>query len=532
MAKYSQSEGKQTFVYPNLSDSSDVFRLLELWPGDFPDPVECRLFSCSIAEARGRYKALSYTWGPPASSRWIFLDDCKFPVRENLHGFLESYRGLGSTGPIILWIDAICIDQQNVAERNQQVQAMGRIFKGAATVCTWLGPATEDSDYLFEYISSCRPNPETLERNSPEPERPGIRDAVIRVLKRPYWTRLWVVQEIMLAREITVMCGTKSLDWDDFQGFVAQVPDMRDGFESLHTDVQRLQDGRERLENQELSLQDAISTFGDRDGQEMHDRVYAFLGIAGDFQNRTSKGFSVDYANPIEQLFVEVLTFCGPRIDPGFIPKLANLLGVKADESRCPTVPTRERLFLNDPVTLQMTPNGTLGDRMPHTRAEPWLEGITMSALPLLFYAELPRSESWSESLLPKRQNLMLSEGICFFFDNELSRYDHIYNYFRVSNDGKWESITQSRTIFVCMAMSKSSYRHDRSILPILGLFVPNTEKPQLADVKHSLRYCRKLKSQLETGNVAVDAVSGTLRITFSARTWLSWFGTETWIGH
>ena len=111
--------------------------------------IRCELFSTPFKNMP-QYGALSYTWGPPEPSGSILLDGRPFMVRENLWSALCHLRL--PKRDRFLWIDAICIDQGNILERNHQVKRIGSIYEGASKVLIWLGPQKDQSDVALSFI--------------------------------------------------------------------------------------------------------------------------------------------------------------------------------------------------------------------------------------------------------------------------------------------------------------------------------------------------------------------------------------------
>ncbi|KAF2660972.1 HET-domain-containing protein, partial [Lophiostoma macrostomum CBS 122681] len=111
-------------------------RLLSLHPRCEPDdPIQCSLKIHQFDDSSLlSYVALSYVWGPTLPAFEIVVGGRNISVRKNLYDFL-----LQKTGNELLWIDALCIDQQNDQERNHQVERMGEIYKRADRVIAWLG---------------------------------------------------------------------------------------------------------------------------------------------------------------------------------------------------------------------------------------------------------------------------------------------------------------------------------------------------------------------------------------------------------
>ncbi|KAI3531975.1 HET domain-containing protein [Colletotrichum abscissum] len=167
-----------------------------------------------------KYRAVSYTWGDGSPSEIIFLDGQPFPVRPNLWSCLY-YLGLASrhTEWEYLWVDAICINQANDAERNSQVRCMDETYRSAACVSVWLGLI---------------PLPEGLPRNTLAPvktlESDGFdwRESMLELASRPYWTRFWVIQECLLGSEVELYCSDNRIRWFDFQEILCTEADVNE----------------------------------------------------------------------------------------------------------------------------------------------------------------------------------------------------------------------------------------------------------------------------------------------------------------
>jgi hypothetical protein len=128
------------FEYEPLDRDTDSFRLLKLLPAldAFSGLIECLLYHSNITKEDGRYRALSYTWGPSQPKHRILLDGALFHVTGNLFQFLEMYKDVSSGIPTMsLWIDAICINQHNAREKSNQVQRMSQIYSAASEVTVY-----------------------------------------------------------------------------------------------------------------------------------------------------------------------------------------------------------------------------------------------------------------------------------------------------------------------------------------------------------------------------------------------------------
>lgn len=144
--------------------------------------------------------ALSYAWGDKLDSRNIRVgDDASVTVRDNLWWFLYL-QSLTISEPVLFWIDAICINQSNVHERNHQVGLMKRIYANATNVFIWLGREARCSDTAMDFVSGKGTRKLKIRGSrfidlwTPEEGK-----ALWDLFERPYWRRMWIIQEIIHA---------------------------------------------------------------------------------------------------------------------------------------------------------------------------------------------------------------------------------------------------------------------------------------------------------------------------------------------
>ncbi|OCK83140.1 HET-domain-containing protein, partial [Lepidopterella palustris CBS 459.81] len=138
----------EKFTYQPLEEPME-FRLLELLPGERDDPLNCSLYHSSLT-SHPHYYAVSYTWGTPGLFQEIELNGVAHPIQANLFDFLQQLRL--PDAPATLWVDALCINQSDILEKNIQVPLMGAIYSIAKSVLVWLGPQADGSE---EYFDSC-----------------------------------------------------------------------------------------------------------------------------------------------------------------------------------------------------------------------------------------------------------------------------------------------------------------------------------------------------------------------------------------
>ena len=138
-----------SYRYEPLDSDKSSIRLIELLPGRWDEPIQCNLERSSL-DVFPQYEALSYMWGDVLATTNIFLCGRTVRITKNLELALRYLRRVDSSR--ILWIDALCIDQTNITEKNQQVPEMWRIFSRAEKVIAWLGESDEHSDAAFDSV--------------------------------------------------------------------------------------------------------------------------------------------------------------------------------------------------------------------------------------------------------------------------------------------------------------------------------------------------------------------------------------------
>jgi hypothetical protein len=231
------------FRHSPLVDPSNEIRLVTLHPAlDDRYDIICTLQSVRLDNV-GEFEALSYVWGSTGRKLSILLENQEFEVTQNLAHAIRHLRPVSSNKfeARTLWIDAICIDQQNIDERNQQVRRMDIIYKRAKQVIVWLGNYSEPEDELVEFPEEWgfqKLKPGSLE--STQEAFKLARDLarsydfeldkfdlsihpsdnfrtwgyLCQLFCRPWYRRLWVFQEVNLARQALMLCGECTIDWN------------------------------------------------------------------------------------------------------------------------------------------------------------------------------------------------------------------------------------------------------------------------------------------------------------------------------
>ena len=228
------------FSYNPLNSSKSEIRVLALKPSTDPSAsLIADLFTQSLDEEQYAptstwkpYAALSYTWGEAIFDGSITLNGKPFAVTASLEAALRAMRGRNGdpslmqtsawphdgTTPNYWWIDQICIDQQNLDERNEQVALMRRIYKRAACVQVWLGEKADGSDVAMNLLQAIgttpirQPGEKEIVYPSFDPD--DVKDhwwALEALFRRPWWERVWIRQEVALSSQVSFVCGSKSV---------------------------------------------------------------------------------------------------------------------------------------------------------------------------------------------------------------------------------------------------------------------------------------------------------------------------------
>ena len=212
--------GKTSLSYTPLVTTAREFRLFLLASGDENESIDGAILHVSLDD-HPSYEALSYTWGNGVSLHPINVDGCTFMVTRNLLAALKRLRLPDQDR--YLWVDAICINQSDISERNHQVKQMHWMYQRAERVIIWLGEHSEDSRlaiHQLEMISNSDPEDcvsqlrgmAGFDRNLPMGPRFG--KPIDSFFLRPWWSRVWVMQEVVWASKIIVVCGDQELSWD------------------------------------------------------------------------------------------------------------------------------------------------------------------------------------------------------------------------------------------------------------------------------------------------------------------------------
>ena len=320
-----------SFKHEPLETTRQQIRLISIIP-ESSGQINCKLENAYLEDDKTPdYRAISYVWGPPTPLAHISINGQSFEVRQNLHAFLEAFRArlfkfrsnsFYEADTQWLWIDQICIDQTVISERNHQVQMMSEIYSRAAYVYVWLGPSQADVEAAMTLLKSGlrryyeertfssqkkkRKRYRVLEfdeegdtRNKTSSQPPSLPiSALRRFFENTYWQRLWIVQEIMLARYVRIICGETLLSWDELKRFcLSSIPRLSAQVQDC-VPKQVIWLAKHALSAKKYTYSDLLATFSKSQCYDTRDKVYGLQGLI-----KPVARLKIDYAKSATAVF-------------------------------------------------------------------------------------------------------------------------------------------------------------------------------------------------------------------------------------
>ncbi|KAK4122210.1 hypothetical protein N657DRAFT_494594 [Parathielavia appendiculata] len=320
------------FAYTSLGD--DQMRVLHLLPRGNSATVRCELEHVSL-DKRLIYEAMSYTWGPQHPEEvWfcktVYINNHPLRVTQRVYDLLLNRSPAFS--PRTIWIDAICINQKDDLEKGRQVALMHQIFSRASRVTVSLGEAPNAHlaiDLLFElshlFKNYDMTDAELWERYTPE-RRSARWLALGDMMEHPYFTRIWIVQEVAANENVHVVYGGQLINWDTLMRVLppllmanrlsmlvedtAVVGTKRialiNGFHIITMDKVR-----EATQNDDPpNLADMLVPCWTLQGSDRRDKIFALWALASDGDNDLVRP---DYTKTDAQVFTDAAVYMGLR---------------------------------------------------------------------------------------------------------------------------------------------------------------------------------------------------------------------------
>lgn len=365
----SSSRRASTYRHTPINTERDTIRLIRLKRGPITANISCELFETLLSKDIGvTYEALSYTWGSSepgqsfsdrddtqraqvAKTVTIVVNHLNFYVTPNLYLALHHLRDVENDR--ILWVDAICIDQNNDREKGHQVGMMRRIFEQSERVIVWLGEGSAKTDFFMDVVAeiwavwqlttSTNRVKTALER-LPCCRRGGLcfdegflTAALGDILDRPWFTRVWVIQEVASASTGLVVCGSKSHPCNIFASVTTFLIDQESARNTLGLLPRMLKSRQALLDvmpgpnragswwTKDRTLGNLLAKFHYSQASNPRDNTYALLGISSDACDPAI--FPPDYTKTVDDVIRDTAAFLIFRsLDPP-AASLANPFG-------------------------------------------------------------------------------------------------------------------------------------------------------------------------------------------------------------
>lgn len=276
------------------------------------------------------YRAISYAWGNPANTKTVSV------AQDGHQGWLEIPGNLGhallavqhDTENVLVWVDSICINQKDNRDKTKQLSRIPDIYSNAEQVILWLGVEKDDSAQAHKLLHGLANTELPLNHNTELA-------SVVSLFDRDYWSRLWVVQEILHAKDIVVGCGSSWLPWNDYtsasrlfqseRDTLAKIPSLAPGsYEITRTitsqhrlsplqvlvhhgpaSISHIQKARELYSDNSFSyFLHLLRISRTKLASDPKDRVYGLLGILPD---PVRAELRVDYLLPVREIYVDIV---------------------------------------------------------------------------------------------------------------------------------------------------------------------------------------------------------------------------------
>ncbi|OCL11407.1 HET-domain-containing protein, partial [Glonium stellatum] len=173
-------------LYEKLRGPREI-RLLEFLNDDEPS---CRIVHAELDKTP--YAALSYTWGANIFDHVLKIQGISFKITENLYDALKALNKYVCDSGLMLWVDAVCINQQDIQERNHQVRLMSAVYGSAKTVLVWLGNPYADSNLAMDKMKEWNAESSSIYYGpvGSEPHRAWL--SILALWERSWWRRAWI----------------------------------------------------------------------------------------------------------------------------------------------------------------------------------------------------------------------------------------------------------------------------------------------------------------------------------------------------
>lgn len=347
------TDGEDLYTYTPLESDSGI-RVVELLPkNNDSHTIYCNIHHTTIDSHQYRYAALSYTWGSTELTEPILCDGKKCFITANLHFALSKLRDLGcaptATRPnarsYFIWVDALCINQSRdpaaLRERERQVLMINRIFRQAQNVIADIGPLTNEPEgeipiqklipflaVLQNYLSvpantwsDAHQDVGILKSFNLYSSADLVRSPLFDILSRPWFRRVWIIQEFVLAEQfIVIIANTRISGLHLLHGLARMIehfqylsptgeghngdaasddPAITTTFADVRSPLKLLNLREVFRTEEQINLQVLLETGKDYDATDERDRIYALLGLCSEGDKAM---LPISYSESVESL--------------------------------------------------------------------------------------------------------------------------------------------------------------------------------------------------------------------------------------
>lgn len=276
---------------------SGNIRLVQLDQELLDGNPQLSLESFSRKECPG-YTAVSYCWGPDGAIHSLWINGQPFPARPNLFQLLLHLRHHCKEHPEwqYFWIDAICINQVDNEEKGEQVGRMEETYRDASATVVWLGKQSGTNDH-----------------GPPEKERTSNIASVSLIdelLANPYWSRMWIIQELMLSKNVVVLYGYVSLKWKDIVGPVNAWATVKPKWRKTAGYKMILMTGRAPyMQEHGYALGELMRRLEYSECTDPRDRIFALLSLTEKEERKLLSAIFPDYTISTEKVMLITMAY-------------------------------------------------------------------------------------------------------------------------------------------------------------------------------------------------------------------------------
>lgn len=301
-----------------LDASNKEVRFLRIFPGEYNEPIRTELFVETLHRDEHKFKTLSYTWDHVGPKVALEVNGLHFSISEDLHLALRKIRKHFGDQNIAIWIDAICIDQSSITERNSQVLLMRDIYSKTDHPLVWLGDGDANTDLVIERLKEMKPGPniELPDPGNPNSDKNWL-DGIKDIFSRGWFRRTWILQELSLPEgDPLLLIGDSTILWECFSMTLDSIASRMshqtlghgEDYEFVNNfPIEALQIMRGTYHVlHDIPLAGLIQLSVQSLSSDPRDKIYGLLGMC---DSTTQHVIPVDYRKSVRSVFLETVVY-------------------------------------------------------------------------------------------------------------------------------------------------------------------------------------------------------------------------------